>query len=176
MQIGLGASVTGFIYFLNSTEPDKSPDNHSNSVKVLTYHGSKGLEWSIVILSSLNNNALDDAECIKKSFMRVLEVDKKTTSGDPFHKDYYLHFFPFTLKTYQSNPAKGLIENIIPLQLYIDLKNKVQSEERRLMYVGMTRAKDQLITFGYVGKKMKSENENFELVPEQFSFFLFKWI
>ncbi len=155
LQMGLGASVTGFIYFLNSNEPDKSPDNHSNTVKVLTYHGSKGLEWSTVILSSLSNDALDDSECIKKSFMRVLEVDKKTTSGDPFHKDYYLHFFPYTLKnhSYTTKPAEGLIEKIKGLpSLYTDIHEKVRSEERRLMYVGMTRAKDRLITFGLGGK------------------------
>lgn len=161
LQMGLGASVTGFIYFLNSTEPDKSPDNHSNSVKVLTYHGSKGLEWSTVILSSLSNDALDDAECIKKSFMRVFEVEKETESTDPFHKDYYLHLFPYTLKnhSYTTKPAEGFVGKIKGLPLYNDIHEKVRREERRLMYVGMTRAKDRLVTFGYVGRNTKAENE-----------------
>ena len=150
LQLGLGTSISGFVYFLNSTEPDKSPDNHSDTVKVLTYHGSKGLEWSMVVLNNLNNDALNQNECIKKSFMRVIEVDKKACPSDPFHKDYYLHYFPFILKN-NSNPAQTLAENIAALQIYKDIHGKTAGEVCRLMYVGMTRAKDCLITFGRGG-------------------------
>lgn len=156
LQLGLGASISGFIYFLNSTEPDKSPDNHSDTVKVLTYHGSKGLEWSTVILSSLDYNALDTDECIKKSFMKVFEVDKKNKIGDPFHKDYYLHYFPFILKSFKNDPAEKLADQITALQEYQDIYSKTEREARRLMYVGMTRAKDCLITFGRGGNPTKA--------------------
>ena len=159
LQLGLGASVNGFIYFLNSTEPDKEKDNHSDTVKVFTYHGAKGLEWSVVILHNLNNDALDDNDCIKKNFMRVREM-VLTSTGDPFSKTYYLHYFPNTLKgkSISENPPEGLVEKLAGnssfsgYPLYLDIKKKVRSEERRLMYVGMTRAKDRLISFGYKGK------------------------
>ena len=152
LQLGLGASISGFIYFLNSTEPDKSPDNHSDTVKVLTYHGSKGLQWPMVILYSLNNNALDDNDCIKKSFMKVFEVETDNGNTDIFKKQYYLHFFPSAFRG-SSIPDK-MIEKIIALPLYTQMKTKVEREERRLMYVGMTRAKDRLYTFGF-GKNNK---------------------
>ena len=154
LQMGLGTSISGFIYYLNSIEPDKEKDNTSDTVKVFTYHGSKGLEWPVVIMHGLGENVLTDAEFTRKSFMKVREVvlNDNVTEEDPFAKEYYLHFFPFTLSTSNNNPTPTLQDNINNLQFYKDLKNRTQSEERRLLYVGMTRAKDYLYTFGYDGK------------------------
>lgn len=149
LQMGLGTSISGFIYYLNSIEPDKEKDNKSNTVKVFTYHGSKGLEWPIVIMHGLGENVLTDTDFTKKSFMKVREVVMKdnATKEDPFAKEYYLHFFPFT-----NNPSPTLQDNINKLEFYKNLKERTKSEERRLLYVGMTRAKDCLYTFGYKGK------------------------
>ena len=61
-------------------------------------------------------------------------------------------------KSISENPPEGLVEKLAGnssfsgYPLYLDIKKKVRSEERRLMYVGMTRAKDRLISFGYKGK------------------------
>jgi ATP-dependent exoDNAse (exonuclease V) beta subunit len=154
LQMGLGTSISGFIFYLNSIEPEKEKDNKSNTVKVFTYHGSKGLEWPVVIMHGLGENVLSDADFTKKSFMRVREVvmDDKATEEDPFNKEYYLHFFPFTLRTFQNNPSTRLQDSINALAFYRQLKERTKSEERRLLYVGMTRAKDCLYTFGYRGK------------------------
>ena len=160
LQMGLGTSISGFIYYLNSIEPDKEKDNKSNTVKVFTYHGSKGLEWPVVIMHGLGEDVLTDADFTRKSFMKVREVVMKdnATEADPFNKEYFLHFCPSTLSTFKSNPAPQLQDNINRLEFYQNLKKRTVSEERRLLYVGMTRAKDCLYTFGYKGEFKWLEN------------------
>lgn len=152
VQMGLGSSIGGFIYFLNSVEPDNEKDNQSNSVKVFTYHGSKGLEWPMVILYSLDYNSLEPNDFISKSLMKVREMELKdrSTDDDPFAKDYYLHFYPRVLKnaTGKAHVHGVLRDKIVDTDLYQKLQAKAKSEERRLLYVGMTRAKDYLYTFG----------------------------
>lgn len=150
LQMGLGTSINGFIYYLNSIEPDREKDNQSDTVKVFTYHGSKGLEWPVVVLCELNDNALNSSTLIKRSFMRVREVVlcDHATEKDPFAKEYYLHFFPNTIKSSSSKPQKPMEDNIKNLDFYKTLELRTRNEEKRLMYVGMTRAKDYLYTTG----------------------------
>lgn len=99
LQMGLGTSISGFIYYLNSIDPDKEKDNKSDTVKVFTYHGSKGLEWPVVIMHGLGENVLTDADFTKKSFMKVCEVvmNDNATEEDPFAKEYYCTIFPSLL-------------------------------------------------------------------------------
>lgn len=151
VQMGLGTSISGFIYYLNSVEPDKEKDNQSNTVKVFTYHGSKGLEWPMVIMHGLEKDTLEPNDFISKSIMRVREMvlTDNSTDDKPFDKEYYLHFYPNILKGSSSNVPTTLRDKIVETELYQTLKAKTKSEERRLLYVGMTRAKDYLYTFGY---------------------------
>ena len=148
LQMGLGTSISGLIYYLNTVEPDNEKDNQSDTVKVLTYHGSKGLEWPIVILNELNEDTLDDNTFIKKSFMKVREMvlTDEATTADPFAKKYFLHFFPDILG--KRDPSESMRDNIKALPCYNGLKTRAKGEEKRLLYVGMTRAKDCLITLG----------------------------
>lgn len=60
LQMGIGASVGGLLTYLSYAEIDPKIDNAADAVKVLTYHGSKGLEWYYVILSSLEGDALEE--------------------------------------------------------------------------------------------------------------------
>lgn len=150
LQMGLGTSINGFIYYLNSIEPDKEKDNQSDTVKVFTFHGSKGLEWSVVILNELDDDRLDTNDLIKKSFMRVREMvlSDKASPQDPFAKEYYLHFFPNILKGSKSNPSAPMVDIITQMPLFEQLRTRICGEEKRLLYVGMTRAKDYLYTAG----------------------------
>ena len=153
LQLGQGSSINGFIYYLNTFEPDRERDNMSDTVKVFTYHGSKGLEWPIVIMNELWTDALDDKTFAKKQFCHVREIisEDKATKDDPFNKNYYLHFFPSIVRTLQSNLPDILLDNIIQLDIYQQMKRRAKGEERRLLYVGMTRAKDCIYTIGRRG-------------------------
>ena len=172
LQMGIGASISGFIYYLNSIEPDKEKDNKSNTVKVFTYHTSKGLEWPVVIMCDLDEDVLDDADFTKKNFMTVREIvlNDNATGEDPFAKEYYLHLFPYTLRmplfSITSKPDPALQKRINALDLYQDLKKKQQSEERRLLYVGMTRAKDYLYTFCHGEEQKWLVNVDIETSPD----------
>ena len=147
LQMGMGTSVSGFIYYLNSNEPGKAKDNSSNTVKVLTYHTSKGLEWPVVIMADLDENPLDENTLVKRQFMTVREmVKEEKASRSPFDREYYLHLFPCVLSSKKSNPVPMLLKGIKDTKSFSDLPARVAGEERRLLYVGMTRAKDCLCT------------------------------
>lgn len=149
VQMGLGASINGFIYYLDTIEPESERDNQSDTVKVLTYHGAKGLEWPVVILNELHTDNLNSNELIKKQFMKVREIElsNKAPGDDLFAKKYYLHFFP-ALVTGSSNPPQPMVDKIKEMSLYNQLEQRTRGEETRLLYVGMTRAKDCIITTG----------------------------
>ena len=147
LQMGMGTSISGFIYYLNSNEPGKAKDNSSNTVKVLTYHTSKGLEWPVVIMADLDENPLDENTLVKRQFMTVREmVKEEKASRSPFDREYYLHLFPCVLSSKKSNPVPMLLNGIKDTKSFSDLPARVAGEERRLLYVGMTRAKDCLCT------------------------------
>ena len=150
LQMGLGSSVNGFIFYLNSNEPDKEKDNQSDTVKVFTYHGSKGLEWPVVIMNELDQNTLEQSDFIRKNFMSVREMvlEDKATEDDPFAKTYYLHFFPNIIKGAKGKAPDPMRDIIIKMPVYILMLERAKGEEKRLLYVGMTRAKDYLITTG----------------------------
>ena len=168
LQMGLGTSINGFIYYLNTFEPDKERDNMSDTVKVFTYHGSKGLEWPIVIMNELGTDSLDDQDFAKKQFANVREVvsEDKSNQENPFDKTYYLHLFPRTLKTNSSNFPEIVLNNIKKLDLYQQMKERARGEERRLLYVGMTRAKDSLYSIGYKGGNAWLRNAGIEGATE----------
>lgn len=144
LQMGLGSSVSGFVNYLDTVKFDPQNDNQSDTVKVFTYHGAKGLEWSVVILNGLGDDVLADKNCVGKTFMDVKEVEllQNGSGSNLFDKRYYLHYFPHI----SVDPTNAQIDHIKQLELYKNMLDRNRKEERRLMYVGMTRAKDCLIS------------------------------
>lgn len=129
------ANVRGFLSFLKDYKPDPNSikfDNSAEGVKVLTYHKSKGLGWKIVILCGL------DVYKEKES------IDSVSIIGPASNPDSLIAIprlpgkKPWVKECIRRNPE---FSEILDWQ-----RKKSLGEEKRLLYVGFTRAKEVVIT------------------------------
>ncbi len=128
-NLGLGCSLVGFVDFVRQYGLGQSGDE--NGVTVLTYHKSKGLEWKCVILCSL-----DSEEVQMKNVFSGIQVLRETDRAT-------VTLFPAALFDLCTNTVKGRIS---ANDNYKQLESATSEEAKRLMYVGMTRPKELLIT------------------------------
>ncbi|MBR5824485.1 MAG: UvrD-helicase domain-containing protein [Paludibacteraceae bacterium] len=143
IQNGSGTSISNFLYYLENTPIETKTDNISNTVKVLTYHRSKGLEWPMVILDTLDEDELEENNFIKKEICSVSY--KKNEKG------VYINIFVPKIITHSStNIPPKIIEKIKRTDLFTDRYNLTSAEIKRLLYVGFTRARDYVVTISHL--------------------------
>jgi len=143
LQMGIGASVGGLLTYLSYAEIDSKIDNAADAVKVLTYHGSKGLEWHYVILSSLEDDSLEDNKFTKKCFWGIREMRHPEPTGQ---YAYIVQFLPRIVSTSSTNIPQPVVTKCKELPTFKLFVDKERNELRHLLYVGMTRARDYLTT------------------------------
>jgi DNA helicase II / ATP-dependent DNA helicase PcrA len=117
-----GADLAGFVAYLDSVEEvDQEEDQlrpiREEAVQLLTFHGAKGLEWDSVFLAGI-------AKAI---------IPSEKSSDSPAEKWWRV---PFELRGDR---------DFLPPETKAGLEQLRDEEERRLMYVGITRAKRWLV-------------------------------
>lgn len=127
---GEGASLSGFLTYVSNFNVNGLPDE--NGVFVGTYHKSKGLQWHTVVCCSLD--------------MDPNKIDvKQDIIGVGRFKDADGKIGVYVL------PKTGFAQDVLAPDLKASvLANSVRQEKlaeaKRLMYVGLTRARTHLIT------------------------------
>ena len=137
------ATVAGFINYMEEVEIQSELDQSAEGVKVATYHKSKGLQWKIVILNSLDDNELELSNFVKKNWFGLnlrgnydnAELQLVPNCGDV--TDAVAEAVLALSKQTAGNDDNGY---------YNMIHGKVEGEIKRLLYVGVTRARDYLVT------------------------------
>jgi ATP-dependent exoDNAse (exonuclease V) beta subunit len=133
---GAPATPSGLVLALATDEPRRPKSLQSNAVKVMTYHGAKGLEWPLVVLTGLNR------EPKPRLFEPVAEADGALDWRDPL-AGRWIRYWPWPYAS-QSKDV-GLDEAALTSQLGQQAALRARQEETRLLYVGVTRARDYVV-------------------------------
>ena len=114
----------------------------SPSVKILTMHKSKGLEWPIVIYYDADNKSTSDDKIVSHEFFGIREQRNADDSNS-----YWLRVFPpLAGQKSLSRYTPYLSEE----SYFWSSKERVEADETRLRYVAFTRARDILIQVNVV--------------------------
>lgn len=135
------ASLGGFLLWLNDLEAKdldfQGSGENPGAVNVLTYHKSKGLEYPIVICHNLENNLREDVWGISL-VAESEQIDLNNLLGNRWLRNW--------VNPYADQVKSTVLTERIDNSPVKEMKRKeALEEEARLLYVGITRARDYLI-------------------------------
>ncbi|MCO6478315.1 MAG: UvrD-helicase domain-containing protein [Phaeodactylibacter sp.] len=140
-RLHTAASLGGFLLWLADLENNEADMQGSgegtDAVNVLTYHKSKGLEWPIVICHSLEGSLRAEVwgvDIVQESD----EVDLDNVLGNRWMR-YWVNPYADQIR------STALDERLSESDANRRAREQALQEEARLLYVGMTRARDYLV-------------------------------
>ena len=132
------ATVNGFIKYLSDLKPapGQAQGSGDKTVQVLTYHGAKGLEWPVVVLTSLDSASKAGA------FGADVVAAPLFDPANPLD-ERSIRFWPWPFGSQKSFPK--LDNKLAERKEEITTREQAKKESHRLLYVGMTRARDGMV-------------------------------
>lgn len=142
----LGATTTGFLDYLRVSEAASAGDN--NGVVVSSYHQSKGLQWKNVILVSFDHDFANDKDIVRRHMLGVQKVRTAEPTADNLFPEMIISLIPQVFPTSfgKISAPDEIFRTIVESPEYAKVREATIEECKRLLYVGMTRAQDKLIT------------------------------
>ena len=139
IQLGIGSSLQGYITYVSTLEVMPKTSNSDSGIKILSYHGCKGLEWRMVILMDLKKNLLAE-NILRPRFIFDMIIEKL---GDG---KSVLRYIPDFRPSEMNGVPKFIMELPHVAIGFEDYIEKCREENKRLLYVGFTRARDYIVT------------------------------
>ena len=142
VQMNLPSTIDGFLAYIEEINPAGHGD--PEGVQLHTYHSSKGLQWKYVILMSLNTDVANLKKAVKSETYGVHVVHKDEPTAENPYPEVYIRLTPWIYGTAVNVPE--IISNKI--EASDEFKAAYESmlaENNRVLYVGMTRARDVMI-------------------------------
>ena len=142
LQLTLPSTLSGFLHYLESNPPILPGEKEG--INLVTYHGSKGLEWDNVVLLDLDNDPINPNNLIQRSFFGIHAQRVAPPTGDNLFPEAQITALPWLFGPGYSTKAPE--EYLCRIEPYLEaLRQQELDEAKRLLYVGMTRAKNRLI-------------------------------
>lgn len=154
---GVPATQSGFIQYFAESEKEGASAAGGDCIQVMTYHKAKGLEWPVVVLGSLD-------ELPKGSPFGVRVIQCGTFDATNPLASRTLQYVPAPFAAKHKDETGPFEDRGIAAfdDLHRDVLAAEMEEARRLMYVGVTRARDEVIFFA----KKQTRNDNPEGEPK----------
>lgn len=130
------ATLTGACAWIAARDDARQPESrHPDAVNVMTYHGAKGLEWPVVVMTEL------DAPSRGSPFGLTAEDEAEPDWSAPL-AGRVLRYWPWPYGEQQKGVDLDVSAPASPQGVAADAAERL--ERTRLLYVGMTRARDHL--------------------------------
>ncbi|HEY8384233.1 MAG TPA: UvrD-helicase domain-containing protein [Microvirga sp.] len=135
-RLGAPATLVGLVGWLADQKAAKPRAKQGTAVEVMTYHKAKGLEWPVVLLTQLEKAPRSDL------FRPTVEVDGDIDWRDPLARRWIRHWpWPYG----KHGGGVGIDGPAETGSFGGAAKRRAREEAVRLLYVGVTRARDHLV-------------------------------
>jgi ATP-dependent exoDNAse (exonuclease V) beta subunit len=139
-RLNNAATLGGFLLWLDDLGRDNKDEqgfsSDDSAINVLTYHKSKGLEWPLVICFDLSNSLKE-----RLYDVRIVSENNEVDLNDPLAGRLICYW----INPYGDIEKHALAEAIENHPDRLKIKQEALEEEIRLLYVGLTRARDYLV-------------------------------
>jgi len=132
------ATLAGLLAFLKDNAGKQASASGEDTVQVLTYHTAKGLEWPVVVLTSLGDTPSRRLPSLGVHVDPASEFDPR----DPL-AGRSIRFWPAWY--FGNTKFEAFEQKIVATVQNQAAQEEAEQEAQRLLYVGMTRARDGLV-------------------------------
>ena len=141
LQLTLASTPTGFIDYLTLLAPPAAEDGQG--IQLQTYHTSKGLQWDTVVLSSLNEDPINEDKLIQQEIYGVHSANVQQPCIENLYPKRFVTFLPWVFGAKTKVP-EILKPALLEMPAFNTSRQRILAESARLLYVGMTRAKNKM--------------------------------